>query len=63
MGKLPDDQGEPTLSMWLCLFSEPRGRRGSKDTPADLLIGWGKEGSYDTLADWLRVYNAPIGVG
>ena len=30
-----------------------QGEQRSRDTPADLLIGWGKRGLNDTLADWL----------
>ena len=34
-----------------------RGEEWSQDT-ADLLIGWGSGGSYDTLAGWLGAYKA-----
>ena len=45
----------------VCFYSPETKEREerSQDTPADLLIGWGK-GSSNTLASWLRVYKAPI---
>ena len=30
-------------------------------TPVDLLVGWGRWGSSDTLAGWLEAYVAPKG--
>ena len=38
-----------------------QGERRSYDTPIDLLIGWGKMGSSDILANWLGAYKVAIG--
>ena len=46
-----------------CFYSpRTKEREKSYDTPADLLIGWGKRGlMYDPLGGSLGAYNAPIG--
>ena len=53
---LPDGQGEPTPGQWLCVFIA-QGEEKSRDTSADVLIGWRKRGL--TYTGWLGAYKGP----
>ena len=60
-GRLPDDQGDMTMSAWPCLFLYPREREEMSGYTQLLADGLGKKGSYDIYAGWLGAYKAPIG--
>ena len=63
LGPLPDNQGKPDNERVLMSVFITQGEQRSRDTHADLLIGWGKKGSYNTLAGWLGACKVPIRAG